>query len=92
MLQDEVFVMQLQKPVVFSILLWSPMAFFDIFGLFVGVVWFQTIVFYVFVNELFFVFMKVVDVAFFSEEGLEIVSGLDFLLMSEKNSMGIGKE
>jgi hypothetical protein len=31
-------------------------------------------------------------VAFFSKEGLEIVSGLDFLLMSEENSMRIWKE
>jgi hypothetical protein len=41
------------------------------------------------VNEFLFVFMQIVDVAFFSEEGLEIVSGLDFLLMSEENSMRI---
>ena len=40
-------------------------------------------------NDFLFVFVKVVDVAFFSEEGLEIVSGLDFLLMSEENFTGI---
>ena len=36
--------------------------------------------------------MKVVNVAFFSEQGLEVVSGLNFLLMCEEDSMGIGEE
>ena len=50
------------------------------------------IVFIVFVDEFLFVFMKVVNVAFFSKQGLEVVSGLNFLLMCEEDSMGIGEE
>ena len=90
MFQNEVLIMQLQKPMVFSILLWSPMAFFDIFRLFIGVILFHVIVFIVFAGEFLFVFMEVINVTFFPEEGLEIVSGLDFLLMSKKDAMRIG--
>lgn len=90
MFQNEVFVMQLQKPMVLSILLWSPMAFFDIFRLFIGVILFHLIVFIVFAGEFLFVFVEVINVAFFPEEGLEIVSGLDFLLMSKEDAMRIG--
>ena len=89
-LQNEVLVMQLQKPMVLSILLCSPMAFFEICRFFIGVVFFHVVAFIVFVCEFLFVFMEVVDLVFFSEEGLEIVSGLGFLLMSEKEAMRIG--
>lgn len=36
--------------------------------------------------------MQVINVTFFPEERLEVVSGLDFLLMSEENAVGIGQE
>jgi hypothetical protein len=67
MLQNKVFVMQIQKPMVLLILLRSPMTFFYIFRLFIRIVAFEVLILDVFAIHFLFVFIYVVEVAFFSK-------------------------
>ena len=92
MLDNEVFVMELKEPKVLLILLRSPMAFFEIFRLLIGVILLLVIALNVFVASFLFVFVEVIDLTFLSEKALEIISGLNFMLMIQEDAVRIGEE
>ena len=84
MLVNELFIVKFQKPMIFTILLRSPVSFFYIFTLFLCIIDYWRVLAFIFCDKFLFILVKIVKLTFFPEKVLEIVRGLDFLLMCQK--------